>query len=97
MSPGTHWALAGFIESGIEIVARPDQDIFDDATSPTSLQAQGGMQGQNYTHGGNPEVDALYEEFLREPDTDAPAVSSQSNAGTISDQMASRRSVVGPR
>lgn len=38
-----------------------------------SLEAQGGSQGQNYTHGGNPEVDALYEDFLSEPDPDASA------------------------
>ncbi len=87
--------------AGIEISARPDPDIFSDATVPTSLEAggfdialfawvgsafrtatasiyqsldaQGGIQGQNYTHGGNPEVDALYEEFLQEPDPDASA------------------------
>ena len=33
-----------------------------------SIEAQGGVQGQNYTQGGNPEVDALYDELLREPD-----------------------------
>ncbi|MDQ4038808.1 MAG: ABC transporter family substrate-binding protein [Actinomycetota bacterium] len=88
-------------EAGIEITARPDPDIFSDATVPTSLEAggfdialfawvgspfrtatapiylsleaQGGIQGQNYTHGGNPEVDALFEEFLQEPDPDASA------------------------
>ena len=86
---------------GFEVVARPDEDLFNDASFATSLEAggydialfawiggpfqsgsagiyrsleaQGGMQGQNYTHGGNPEVDALYEEFLREPDPDARA------------------------
>ncbi len=87
--------------AGIEISARPDPDIFSDATVPTSLEAggfdialfawvgspfrtatapiylsldaQGGIQGQNYTQGGNPEVDSLYEEFLSEPDPDASA------------------------
>jgi len=82
--------------AGIEIVARPDLDLFGDASRPTSLEAggfdialfswyggpfvtqsasvyrsieaQGGVQGQNYTQGGNPEVDALYDELLREPD-----------------------------
>ena len=86
-------------EAGFEITARPDPDIFSDATKPTSLEAggfdiglfawvgspfrgstapiyqsldaQGGIQGQNYTQGGNPEVDALYTEFLQEPDPDA--------------------------
>ncbi len=38
-----------------------------------SLEAQGGLQGQNYTHGGNPEVDSLYEELQQEPDPDAQA------------------------
>lgn len=86
-------------KAGFEVVARPDEDFFNDASFPTSLEAggfdialfawlggpfqsasaaiyrsiyaQGGMQGQNYTHGGNPEVDALYEELLREADPDA--------------------------
>ena len=86
-------------EAGIEITARPDPDIFSDATVPTSLEAggydialfawvgspfrgstapiylsleaQGGIQGQNYTQGGNPEVDSLFDEFLQEPDPDA--------------------------
>jgi len=88
-------------EAGIEISARPDPDIFSDATAPTSLEAggfdialfawvgspfrtatapiylsleaQGGIQGQNYTQGGNEEVDSLYTEFLEEPDPDASA------------------------
>lgn len=88
-------------EAGIQIVARPDPDIFADDTVPTSLEAggfdialfgwvgspfrtataslyrsleaQGGDQGQNYTQGGNDEVDALYEEFLSEPDPDVSA------------------------
>ena len=88
-------------EAGIEIVARPDPDIFAGAELPTSLEAggfdialfawvgspfrtatasiyqsldaQGGIQGQNYTQGGNPEVDSLYEDFLSEPDPDASA------------------------
>jgi len=88
-------------EAGFEISARPDPDLFSDATVPTSLEAggfdialfawvgspfrgatasiyrsleaQGGIQGQNYTHGGNPEVDELYIEFLEEPDPDAQA------------------------
>lgn len=38
-----------------------------------SLEAQGGRQGQNYTPGGNPEFDALYEELLGEPDPEAQA------------------------
>lgn len=38
-----------------------------------SLEAQGGIQGQNYTQGGNPAVDELYTEFLSEPDPDASA------------------------
>ena len=74
--------------AGFEISARPDPDIFSDATVPTSLEAggfdialfawvgspfrtatasiyqsleaQGGIQGQNYSHGGNPEVDASW-------------------------------------
>ena len=88
-------------EAGFEISARPDPDIFSDATVPTSLEAggfdialfawigspfrtstasiyqsleaQGGAQGQNYTQGGNDEVDSLYTEFLEEPDPDASA------------------------
>ncbi len=87
--------------AGFEISARPDPDIFSDATVPTSLEAggfdialfawvgspfrtatasiyesleaQGGSQGQNYTHGGNPDVDALYAELDREPDPAAAA------------------------
>jgi peptide/nickel transport system substrate-binding protein len=87
--------------AGFEISARPDPDIFSDATVPTSLEAggfdialfawvgspfrtatasiyqsleaQGGIQGQNYTQGGNEEVDSLYTEFLEEPDPDASA------------------------
>lgn len=87
--------------AGIEIISRPDPDIFGDATMPTSLEAggfdialfawvgspfrgatasiyrsleaQGGIQGQNYTQGGNPEVDALYEDFLAEPEVEQQA------------------------
>ncbi len=78
-----------------------DENLFSDATFPTSLEAggfdialfswigspfqsqsaglyqsleaSGGLLAQNYTRGGNAEVDALYEEFFREPDLDAQA------------------------
>ncbi len=88
-------------EAGFEISARPDPDIFSDATVPTSLEAggfdialfawvgtpfassnasiyksldaQGGIQGQNYVYGNDPEVDALFDELAQEPDLDAQA------------------------
>lgn len=36
-----------------------------------SLEAQGGTQGLNYSNGGDRAVDALFEEFLAEPDREA--------------------------
>ncbi len=38
-----------------------------------SLEAQGGNQGQNYTQGGDPEVDSLFDQLSSEPERAAQA------------------------